>query len=64
MLNISGWPNNASVCFLSSVLETGSIPRKYYLSPAACAGILRRAENRGKDLPPVLRLALEKAASL
>ena len=31
---------------------------KYYLSPKACAGILRRAEKRGKALPPVLEKAL------
>jgi site-specific DNA-cytosine methylase len=49
MPNISAWPNDASVCSLSSVLETGPIPQRYYLSARACAGILRRAEKRGKD---------------
>ena len=34
-------------------------PRKYYLSKAACLGILRRAEQRGKALPPQLKEALE-----
>jgi len=46
------------VCSLSSILETGEIDRRYFLSPRACAGILRRAEKRGKDLPPSLFAAL------
>lgn len=58
MLNISEWPNDAGVCSLSSILEIGSIPPRFYLSEKACAGILRRAEKRGKELPPALRQAL------
>ena len=30
--------------------------------PKACLGILRRAERRGKDLPPMLKTALEQQA--
>jgi hypothetical protein len=56
--NTSAWPNDASVCSLSQVLETGSIPPKYFLSGKACAGILRRAALRGKTLPPLLESAL------
>src|SRR3990167_4178021 len=37
---------------LSEILETGSIAPRYYLTPTACRGILRRAEKRGKELPP------------
>ena len=49
---------------LSSVLEPAeSIPPQYYLSPKACAGILRRAEKRGKVLPPVLQRALKRKAA-
>jgi hypothetical protein len=59
MPNISEWPNDAVVCSLSDVLEAGPIPEKYFLSPRACAGMLRRAEQRGKTLPPTLRAALE-----
>jgi len=62
MLNISDWPNDASVCSLSRVLETGPIPAKYFLSAKACRGILRRAEKRGKELPELLRHALEQVA--
>lgn len=62
--NISEWPNDASVCSLSQVLEKDSIPAKYFLSPKACAGILRRAENRKRQLPPLLREALERVAQM
>ena len=62
MPNTSAWPNDASVCSLSQVLTTGRIPPKYYLSGKACAGILRRAERRGKELPGQLRRALAAVA--
>ena len=58
MPNISEWPNDAAVCSLSQVLERGSIPQRYFLSSTACAGILRRAEKRGKELPEALDRAL------
>lgn len=61
-LNFSEWPNDAAVCLLSQVLELTQIPQKYFLSQKACAGILRRAENRKRRLPPLLREALERAA--
>jgi hypothetical protein len=51
------------VCSLSDVLETGSVPPKFSLSAKACAGILRRAERRGKALPPMLKVALEQSAA-
>ncbi|MNJ52534.1 hypothetical protein D3C77_478750 [compost metagenome] len=62
MPNISAWPNDAAVCSLSQVLEQGSIPLKYFLSAKACAGILRRAEARGKTLPGELHSALRFSA--
>ena len=40
-----------------------NVPQMYYLSPKACQGILRRASARGKELPEVLRIALELQAS-
>lgn len=52
--NISAWPNDAVVCSLSQVLETGSIPPRCFLSAKACAWTLRRAEARGKTLPEQL----------
>ena len=44
-----------TVASLTEVLWTGSIPLRYYLTEKACRGILRRAENRGKTLPDILR---------
>ena len=52
----------AAVCSLSDVLETGDVPQRYFLSATACRGILRRAEARGKDLPPNLQSALRSVA--
>ena len=50
----------SSVCGLSDILETvGEHLRKYCLSLKACAGILRRAASRGKDLPARLAVALK-----
>lgn len=59
--NFSSWPNGAVVSSLSQVLERGSIPQQYFLSSTACAGILRRAEKRGKALPTPLLHALQAA---
>lgn len=61
-LNGSEWPNGGDGCSLSEVLETDVAPT-YYLSPRACAGILRRAERRGKTLPPMLHQALLSVAA-
>ena len=36
------------------------MPQKYFLSASACAGVLRRAERRGKELPTILKTALEQ----
>ena len=61
-VNFGLWRNGASVCTLSQVLEK-NVPRKYYLTPRACAGILRRAEKRGKKLPPQLEAVLRAVAA-
>ena len=58
-LNSSEWPKDVAVCSLSDTLETGDVPRRFFLSPKACQGILRRAERRGKELPKSLQRALE-----
>ena len=44
---------------LSQILEADA-PEKYCLSAKACEGILRRAERRGKELPEMLKTALEQ----
>ena len=47
---------------LSQILED-TPRRKYCLSPLAAKGILSRSQNRGKDMPNVLRTALETQAN-
>lgn len=61
-LSLPVWHSAASVCSLSDVLEVGPVPARYFLSATACRGILRRAEKRGKDLPPALLQALQQVA--
>ncbi len=61
-LSTSEWPSDAAVCSLSDVLETGTVPQRYFLSATACKGILRRADKRGKELPPLLMSALDAVA--
>ena len=61
-LSTSEYPSDAVASLLLDVLETGNLPQKFYLSPLACAGILRRAEKRGKKLPHLLQAALETTA--
>ena len=56
-VNISECHSDAGDCFLSAILVAGA-PERYSLSPKACQGILRRAERRGKKLPPMLYDAL------
>ena len=63
MRNITDWHKDASVCSLSETLETGPIAARYFLSSTACAGILRRAEKRGKALPEALKSALQAVAT-
>jgi hypothetical protein len=62
-LNTSEWPSDAAVCSLSQTLEVGNVPQRFFLSPTACKGILRRAEKRGKELPQALVVALRAVAS-
>ena len=61
-LNTSEHPSDGVASSLSDILETGDVPRRFFLSARACKGILRRAEKRGKDLPEALRLALAAVA--
>ena len=60
-LKTSESPNDAEECFLSDIIqEIGEIHPRYYLSPVASAGILKRAERRNKTIPPALRQALQE----
>lgn len=56
--NFGEYPNEESVSTLSQILQTGA-PEEYYSSAKACQGILQRAEKRGKELPKLLKAALE-----
>jgi hypothetical protein len=62
-LSILEYPSDGAASSLSDILETGDVPRRFYLSGRACRGILRRAEKRGKELPEALKLALLAVAS-
>ena len=55
--NSGASPRDAIESFLSQILQAHP-PKKYYLTTAACLGILRRAEERGKPLPKALDTAL------
>lgn len=56
-LNSGASPREERGSSLSQILEDSPHP-KYYLSPRACMGILRRAQERGKELPEKLEQAL------
>ena len=63
--DISECPSDVAVCTpvsLSEVLVSVEPSEPYWLSPKACAGILRRAAKRGKRLPEPLERALAAAA--
>ena len=60
-LNTGASPSAEVESTLSEIL-LAEVPEKYYLSPKACLGILRRASARGKELPEVLKKALERQA--
>ena len=63
MLNTSECPKDAVECSLWQILQA-TAPSRYSLSQTACLGILRRAECRGKSLPPLLEAALRMQAGL
>jgi hypothetical protein len=60
------YPNDAVESSLLDVLETGPVPQKFFLSPTACEGILRRERknrSRAGKLSEQLRLVLETLAT-
>lgn len=54
---------DGAVSSLSQILQEDP-PLKYYLTQKACLGILRRASERGKELPEKLKRALEIQAGV
>ena len=63
MLNTGVSPSDVKGSSLSQILQADP-PTKYYLTPKACLGILRRASERGKELPKKLARALKIQAGL
>lgn len=61
-LDTSECPNDAVESSLSDILEP-EVPSRFFLSSKAAAGILRRAEKRGRLLPAHLRAALEQVTT-
>lgn len=58
-----GVPQRRRRVFVIASARKDFSPPKYFLSARACEGILRRAETRGKTLPPLLKAALERSAA-
>ena len=52
-------PNHASESILLDAVETGQVPDRYFLSPNAAKGMLRRCDKMGRKLFPPLRKSLE-----
>lgn len=63
MLNTGVSPREGKESSLWQILEERPHPR-YYLTKKACLGILRRSAERGKELPPQLKEALEIQAGI
>ena len=62
-LNTGVSPREERESSLSQILQDDP-PTKYYLTRKACLGILRRAAERGKELPEKLKRALEIQAGI
>lgn len=52
-------PNRARESTLLHAIETQSVPERYFLSPNAAKGMLRRTDRMGRTLFPPLRKSLE-----
>ena len=63
MPNIGESPNVEKESFLWQILEADA-PPKYSLSPKACLGILKRAQKRNRELPPLLEAVLKYQAGI
>ena len=60
--NLRSYPYGDTLCQVLGFTSSDNVGttglEKYYLSATACEGIIRRAEKRGKELPPLLKEAL------
>ena len=61
MPNFGAYPKDVEESTLSQILQAG-VPERYYLSAKACKGILRKCAAHGKELPEILKAALERQA--
>ena len=61
--NTGECPRDEKESTLSQILQENA-PERYYLSATACQGILNRAKKRGKELPTMLKEALEEVIAL
>ncbi len=52
-------PSSVVESTLLPCIETSEVPDKYFLSPNAATGILRRVDTMGRNLPPSFRRSLE-----
>lgn len=52
-------PSLADEPMLLPLIETQDLPQKYFLSPNAATGILRRVERMGRNLPASFKQSLE-----
>lgn len=57
--NVAPTPHKPIESSLVTVVERDCVSRKYYLTPNAAEGILRRVDNQGRKLFVPLRVALE-----
>jgi hypothetical protein len=55
---ISESPSRVAESSLLGVIETGKVHRRYFLSPNAARGCLRRVERMGRNLFPPLKESL------
>jgi len=56
-------PSRANESTLSGVIKTKPVPQKYFLTPSAAKGMLRRVKQMGRNLFPPLRESLETLAA-
>lgn len=52
-------PNHVGESSLLECIETRNVQDRYFLSPNAARGILRRVDHQGRNLPPSFRKSLE-----
>lgn len=57
--NVAPTPSEPIESSLTTIVERDHASRKYYLTPNAAEGILRRVDNQGRKLFEPLRIALE-----